>query len=269
MKGIVNMEQFEEKTVSTEQPKADPSRQKWAKVEILGLIILIAALLSMIFWPDMLSGVFSSITAQAFAISVQVFILSDLGIAIVASVIVGRLLERLGLTDALIRVFMPVMKWMKINPSVIVPSVYNILGDINASGAVAGPILVKAHATKDEQKIAVATMIQNPQSFSTFVLGLVALRAFNIQPVLVVLLSIFLPLVVIPFILSRTIYRDTKVVTLSELPRFTPDKSIMNTLFDASAEGMKLWLLVIIPAVTVVFSIIGALPIYRPLRNRV
>lgn len=258
------MEQMEEKVVATQEPgtpapKVDPARQKWAKIEIFGLILLIAAIVSMIFWPDMLSGVFNSIVAQAFAVSVQTFIMSDLGIAIVASVIVGRLLERLGLTDALIRVFMPVMKWMKINPSVIVPSVYNILGDINASGAVAGPILVKANATKDEQKIAVTTMIQNPQSFSTFVLGLVALRAFNIQPVLVVLLSIFLPLVIIPFLLSRTIYRDTKAVTLEELPRFTPDKSIMNTLFDSSAEGMKLWLLVIVPAVTVVFSIIGVL----------
>jgi hypothetical protein len=29
--------------------------------------------------------------------------------------------------------------------------VYNILGDINAAGRIAGPILVKAGATKDEQ----------------------------------------------------------------------------------------------------------------------
>ena len=242
-----------------ETPVVDATRQKWSKIEILGLIILIAAAVSLVVNPDMLSGVFNSIVAQAFTVSVQTFIMSDLGIAIVASVIVGRFLERLGLTDAMIRVFLPVMKWMKINPSVIVPSVYNILGDINASGAVAGPILVKAKATKDEQKLAVATMIQNPQSFATFVLGIVALRAFNIQPLPIIILSIFLPLLVVPFLLSCTVYRDTKAVTLSELPRFTPNKSIMNTLFDASAEGVHLWLLVIVPAVTVVFCVIGVL----------
>ena len=231
-----------------ETPVVDATRQKWSKIEILGLIILIAAAVSLVVNPDMLSGVFNSIVAQAFTVSVQTFIMSDLGIAIVASVIVGRFLERLGLTDA-----------MKINPSVIVPSVYNILGDINASGAVAGPILVKAKATKDEQKLAVATMIQNPQSFATFVLGIVALRAFNIQPLPIIILSIFLPLLVVPFLLSCTVYRDTKAVTLSELPRFTPNKSIMNTLFDASAEGVHLWLLVIVPAVTVVFCVIGVL----------
>lgn len=80
------------------------------------------------------------------------------------SVIVGRVLERLGFTDALIRIFLPVMGAMGINPSVIIPSVYNILGDINASGKIAGPILVKAGATQDEIKLSIATMIQNPQS---------------------------------------------------------------------------------------------------------
>ena len=260
----------EEKNISTEPKEQDALRSKWATIEIVGLVLLLLAGLSLIFWPDLLSGVFNSIVSQAFNIAVGVFIQSDLGIAIVVSVIIGRLLERLGLTDAMIRVFLPIMKKMKINPTVVVPSIFNILGDINASGAIAGPVLVKANCTKDEQKIAVATMIQNPQSFSTFVLGIVALRAFGISPLPVILIAIFLPLIVVPFVLSRTIYRDTKPVSLKELPRFTPNKSIMNTLFDASAEGGKVWLLIIVPAVTVVFSVIGVLDyigIWSPMQN--
>jgi len=252
-------------------PNNDALRQKWSPIEIFGLILLLAAGASLIFNPDLISGVFNSIVAQTYSVSVQTFITSDLGIAIVVSVIVGRLLERLGMTDAMIRVFLPVMKWMNLNPTVIVPSIFNILGDINASGAIAGPVLVKANCTKDEQKLAVATMIQNPQSFSTFVLGIVALRAFNIAPLPVILVAIFLPLIIIPLLLSKTIYRDTKAVTLSELPRFTPtDKTIMNTLFDASIEGVKVWLLIIVPAVTVVFGIIGVLDyigIWTPLQG--
>ncbi|WP_313237822.1 hypothetical protein [Sporosarcina ureae] len=73
------------------------------------------------------------------------------------------------------------MKWLKINPSVMIPSVYNSLGDINAAGKISGPILVKAKATKDEQNIAIATMIQSPQSFATLVLGLIALSIFGIH----------------------------------------------------------------------------------------
>ncbi|MDO5009710.1 MAG: hypothetical protein Q4E31_02700 [Intestinibacter bartlettii] len=237
----------------------DVNRKKWAKIEIVGLILVISSFLALVFSPDSLSNLFNCITAQVFPIVVDVFLTSDVGIAIVVSVIVGRILERFGFTDALIRIFLPIMKAMNINPSVVIPSIYNILGDINASGKVAGPVLVKANATKSEQKIAVATMIQNPQSFATFVLGLITLSVFKINSLPVVLLSIFVPLIVVPFILSKTIYRNTKGVELEELPRFTPDTPIMKVLFDSGIEGMHLLLLVIIPAVAVVFSLIGVL----------
>ena len=192
----------------------ETNRKKWTKIEVIGLILVISSLLSLIFSPDSLSNLFNSITAQVFPIVVDVFLTSDVGIAIVISVIVGRILERFGFTDALIRIFLPIMKFLNINPSVVIPSIYNILGDINASGKVAGPVLVKANATKSEQKIAVATMIQNPQSFATFVLGLIALSVFKINSLPVVILSIFLPLIIVPFILSKTIYRYTKGVEL-------------------------------------------------------
>lgn len=63
----------------------------------------------------------------------------------------------------------------------------------------------------------------------------------------------------IPFILKKTIYRDTKKVELEELPRFTPRTSFLQTLFSSATEGAELLFLVIIPAVAVVFTIIGAL----------
>lgn len=94
---------------------------------------------------------------------------------------------------------------------------------------------------------------------ATFAIGLVALTAFGINPLPVVLLSIFLPLIVVPFFLSRTLYRDTKAVELETLPRFTPQTPMMKVLFDSGIEGMQLLLLVIIPAVAVVFTLIGVL----------
>src|SRR5699024_6723140 len=154
---------------------------------------------------------------------VDTFLTSEVGIAVIVRVVIERLLESLGIPDGLIRIFVPVKRWMKINPAVIIPSAYNLLRDINAAGKIAGPILVKANATKAEQKIAVATMVQSPQSFATFVLGLMALSAFNINAFPLIILAIFAPMVVVPFILKMTIYRDTKKIRLYELPRFTPN----------------------------------------------
>src|SRR5699024_12483023 len=109
-------------------------------------------------------------------------------------------LERLGFTDGLIRIFVPVMRWMKINPAVIIPSAYNLLGDINAAGKIAGPILLKANATKYEQKIAVATMYQSPQSFSTFILCLMVLSVFFLLAFTLFIFDIFSPQVVVLFL---------------------------------------------------------------------
>ena len=83
-------------------------------------------------------------------------------------------------------------------------------------------------------------MIQNPQSFATFVLSLIALSVFKINSLPLVLLSIFLPLIVVPFILSKTLYKNTKEVELQELPRFTPNTPVMKVLFDSGIEGMQL-----------------------------
>ncbi|RKQ35866.1 hypothetical protein [Oceanobacillus halophilus] len=239
--------------------KGSPKRKKWHVYEILGLFIVALSLILLFFAPSALSELFDVIIQEVKPVVIDTFLLSEVGIAIIVSVIVGRMLERFGFTDGLIRIFVPIMKAFKINPSVIIPSSYNILGDINAAGKIAGPILVKAKATKAEQKIAVATMIQSPQSFATFVLGIIALSIFGISVFPLVLLSIFAPLIIVPWILSKTMYRDTKKVDLEELPRFTPKTKIMNTIFSSAKEGTELLLLTIIPAVAVVFFFIGAL----------
>jgi len=243
----------------SQAPNQKTTRSKWQLFEVIGISLVFGSLFLLLFAPNSLSELFNTIIKEVKPIVVDIFLTSEVGIAIIVSVIVGRLLERLGFTDGLIRIFVPIMKWFKINPSVIIPSVYNILGDINAAGKISGPILVKAKATKAEQKIAVATMIQSPQSFATFVLGLIALTAFNITAFPLVILSIFVPIIVVPFILSRTIYRDTKKVDLEDLPRFTPNTRFLQTIFSSAKEGAELLFLIIIPAVAAVFFFIGAL----------
>ncbi|MEH7177528.1 hypothetical protein [Neobacillus vireti] len=240
-------------------PISKSPRSKWHHFEVIGILLVFGSLILLLFAPNSLSALFDTIIKEVKPIVVDIFLTSEVGIAIIVSVIVGRILERLGFTDGLIRLFVPIMKWFRINPAVIIPSVYNILGDINAAGKISGPILVKANATKAEQKIAVATMIQSPQSFATFVLGLIALSAFNINAFPLVILSIFVPIIVVPFLLSRTIYRDTKKVELEDLPRFTPTTKFLQTIFSSAKEGVELLFLIIIPAVAAVFFFIGAL----------
>lgn len=234
-------------------------RGKWSRSEIIGLALVILSVVILFISPNSLSDLIDVIIARVFPIVVEIFLTSEVGIAVIVSVIVGRLLERFGFTDGLIRIFVPIMKFLKINPSVVIPGVYNVLGDINAAGRIAGPVLVNAKATKDEQKIAIATMIQSPQSFVTFVIGLIALSKFGITALPLILLSIFAPLIIIPYLLKKTIYRNTKRVELEELPRFTPDTPILQTLFSSAIEGTELLLLVIIPALAAVFTVIGAL----------
>lgn len=238
------------------------NRSKWHVFEVIGILLIVISLVLLCFAPHSLSQLFDTIIKEIKPVVVDVFLTGEVGIAVIVSVIIGRLLERLGFTDGLIRLFVPVMRWMKINPSVIIPSAYNILGDINAAGKISGPILMKANATKAEKKIAVATMIQSPQSFATLVLGLIALSVFGINSFPLILLSIFVPIIVVPFILSKTIYRDTKKVTLHELPRFTPNTTFLNTVFSSAKEGTVLLLLIIIPAVTVIFILIGTLKFF-------
>lgn len=245
-----------EEVVVPHQPK---KKRKWTKIEGVGLALVIVSLLIMLFSPETLAGLFNSVVDQVYPVVVDTFLTGTVGVSIIVSVIIGRSLERLGFTDALSRIFVPLTNLYKINPAVVIPSIYNILGDINAAGKIAGPILLRSGATKDEQKIAVATMVQSQQSFATFMLGMVALTAVGVNAFIVVVLAIFIPVVIAPFVLSKTIYRDTKSVKLEDLPSFTPKTGVLPTLFNAAREGAELVFLLIIPAVAVVFACIGIL----------
>lgn len=247
---------------------ADPRKRVITRIEYIGMALVLLSLAGLIFKPTIIAGVFDAMVNNAYGIF-KVFIFGNwnngvwspsyVGVAIIVSVMIGRILERLGFTDALIRIFVPFMKYFGLNSAIVIPAVYNILGDINAAGRIAGPILVKAGATKDEQKIAIATMVQSQQSFSTFMLGLLAMTTVGISVFPVIVIAVFLPLIVVPPILRFTVYRKTKAVTLEELPLFTPKTAALPTIFGAAREGAELLFLLIIPAGVVIYAIIGGL----------
>src|SRR5699024_7273682 len=131
-------------------PKVPQDRSKWHLYEKIGVLIVFGSLLLLFLAPDSLSELFDTIIKEVKPVVVDTFLTSEVGIAVIVSVIVGRLLERLGFTDGLIRLMVPILQLFKINPAVVIPSAYNILGDINAAGKIAAPILIKAKATKAE-----------------------------------------------------------------------------------------------------------------------
>jgi len=254
-------------------------KRKISKIEYVGIALVILSLLGLFFKSGSIAGFFDKMVENSYSVF-QVFIFgtwtdgsyepSTVGLAIIVSVIVGRVLERLGFTDALVRIFTPVMKYIGVNSTVVVPAIYNILGDINAAGRIAGPVLKTAGATKDEQKIAIATMVQSQQSFATFMLGLLVMSIAGLKVFPVIIISQFLPLILSPLILRFTIYRNTKAVSISDLPTFTPDTPFATTLFGSAREGAELLFLLIIPAAVVVYSIIGGLDflgIWQPINQ--
>lgn len=235
----------------------DYKSEFWTRI---GLVLVLATLLVLLFCPQVLSDAFNAMVSTAHPVVINTGVLSTMSVSIIVSVIMGRLLERLGFTDALMRIFLPWCRLIKINPAVLIPSIYNILGDINASGKISGPILEKSNATKDEIKIAICTMVQSQQSFSTFMLGMTCLTLCGARVFAVVVIAIFLPLIIVPAVLRLTIWRDCRPVELTELPTFTPvDKSILNTLFGAGQEGAHILFMLILPAFAVVFGFIGLL----------
>lgn len=256
--------------IRMEEAGVSAGGRKLSGVEILGLGLVGLSLALLVLKPGSIAGLFNAMVDRAFPIIVKVFLTGNVGVAIICSVLMGRILERCGFTDALMRVFVPITRVLGVNPAVIVPSVYNILGDINAAGRIAGPILVKAGATKDEQKIAIATMVQSQQSFSTFMFGLIALTAAGVKAYAVVFIAIFGPLVLVPLLLRLTLWRNTRPVAIQDLPRFTPDKPVLPTLFGAAREGAELLFLLIIPAIGVIFALIGALDyvgVWKPIES--
>jgi hypothetical protein len=228
-------------------------------VEVLGAIVLVVLMAALLVAPKSLGDFFNAMFSRAAKTVVDVFIVGPVGIFIVGSMLLGRVLERLGVTDALIRLFVPIMARLRINPAVVVPGIYNIFADIVVASRIGGAVVKKAGATKDEQKIAVATMVQSEQGFATFVLGLMALIAAGVNPFPVVILAVFAPLVFVPVLLRATIYRNTKAVRLTELPRFTPSQPALATFFGGAIEGAELLFLLVIPTAAAVEVVIGGL----------
>lgn len=228
------------------------------KSSVIGYLLVILCVIALIY-PAPVAGAFTAAANKIKSVAFDAFLMNIVGWAIIASVIIGRLMERGGFTDALIKVFIPIMRRIGINPLVVVPGIYNIVGDINAAGKIVGPVFKKVQATKDEQRIAIATMVQSQQSFSTFMLGLVCLTAAKVYALPIVIVTMFLPLILVPFILKNTIYCNTRPVTIDELPSFTPKTPLIATLFGAAREGAEVLFLIVIPAAAAVFCIIGVL----------
>lgn len=245
--------------MSEEKKEVRMQTKKMPTMTIVGLCLFIAALLALFFAPNALNGGFGAMVAKAHPVMINTGILSTMSASIVLSVIMGRVLERLGFTDALMRIFLPIGKLLNFNAAVLIPAIYNILGDINAAGRISGPILVKSGATKDEKKLAIFTMVQSEQSFSTFMIGLGCLTMAGARVFAVVVVAIFLPLLICPLIGRFTLYRDCKAVEIEDLPVFTPDTNFLSALFAAGQEGMNVLFFLVIPAFAVVFGFIGLL----------
>lgn len=248
-----------------ENKKNDPAvesledRKKWKPIEMVGLCLFIAFLAIIFFAHEQFSGAFNAMFTRAFKMfEFYLFGTSMLGATIVVSIMTGRILERLGFTDALMRIFLPIMKYLKINAAVCVGIIYNILGDVNAAGKIAGPVVMKAGCTKDEQKIAIATLTNAPASFSIIVLGIIALSTAGINPLPVLLVGVFLPIILIPAFL-RLFWRDTRAADIKDLPRFTPNTGVMDLIFGSAREGVSTVLTLILPAGCAVFAIVGLL----------
>ena len=245
-----------EKTTVVENAE---DRKKWKPIEWVGLALFIAFLACIFFAHEQFSGAFNAMFAKAYKMfEFYLFGSSMLGATIVVSIMTGRILERLGFTDALMRIFLPIMKYLKINADVCVGIIYNILGDVNAAGRIAGPVVMKAGCTKDEQKIAIATLTNAPCSFSIIVLGIIALSTAGINPFPVLIVGIFLPIFLVPAFL-RLFWRYTHAADIKDLPRFTPNTGVMDLIFGSAREGVTTVITLILPAGCAVFAIVGLL----------
>ena len=229
-----------EKTTVVENAE---DRKKWKPIEWVGLALFIAFLACIFFAHEQFSGAFNAMFAKAYKMfEFYLFGSSMLGATIVVSIMTGRILERLGFTDALMRIFLPIMKYLK----------------INAAGRIAGPVVMKAGCTKDEQKIAIATLTNAPCSFSIIVLGIIALSTAGINPFPVLIVGIFLPIFLVPAFL-RLFWRDTHAADIKDLPRFTPNTGVMDLIFGSAREGVTTVITLILPAGCAVFAIVGLL----------
>ena len=240
--------------------KGKGSKTVWDKISVLGVIIFLVFMLALLFIPEHVAGLFTAMADSAFENGFGIYLLTNVGAGIVVSVIIGRLLERGGVTDGLIKLFTPIAKVMRFNPTTLVPGIYNFLGDVNAAGRITAPILQNAQSTTDEKKIAIATMLQMPPAFGAFLYGINLLAVGQINAFFGVVLSCLIPLFLVPLVLRFTIYRKCEYKdVMSEVPSFTPKKNIVDTIFDGAIEGADVLIRLILPTTCAIFAIVAAL----------
>ena len=257
MKGETFME---EKARSADSPNKPQGFGKWGKI---GLVVLVVFLAALLFIPDQVSGLFDAMSQRALNTVVSNWIVGATGVATIIAVMTGRILERLGMTDALIHLFRPISKLLNINPTFMIGGVYNFLGDANAAGKISAPIMRKANATEDEIKIAVATMFQFPPTFASFMLGISLLSVAGVNAFVVLIFSVFLPLFLCPLLLRFTIYRKCRYVEVNDIPSFTPTTNAMDTIFGSAIEGAHTLYLNIVPVACAMFAIIATLEYFN------
>ncbi len=241
--------------------KKRPSGVGWTKIAILGVILFAVFMVALLIIPEHVAGLFNAMTNKAFTNGFNIYLLSSVGAGIVVSVIIGRLLERGGVTDGLVKLFTPLAKVLKMNPTTLVPGLYNFLGDVNAAGRITAPILQNAKATTDEKKIAIATMLQMPPAFGAFLYGIQLLSVGEINAFFIVVLGCLIPLFLVPLVLRFTIYRKCEYKdVMSEIPSFTPHgKSVVDTIFEGAIEGADVLIRLILPTTCAIFAVVAAL----------
>ena len=98
-------------------------KKGWGKWATIGLVVLILFLAALLFVPQHVSGWFDAMAQKALNTVVKNWIVGATGVATIIAVMTGRILERLGMTDALVRVFRPISKLLHINPTFMIAGV--------------------------------------------------------------------------------------------------------------------------------------------------
>ena len=80
-------------------------KRKIELIEYVGLFLVAFSFLMLVVNPGGIGNLFNNMFNHAAPIIIKVYITGSIGIAIIISVTMGRLLERLGFTDALMRRF--------------------------------------------------------------------------------------------------------------------------------------------------------------------
>ncbi len=187
---------------------------KWVTMDVVGLLVTVIAVLGLLFFSPQICGAFAFVFEQTHAQSVEVFLgAGGVAGAVIASVCTGRILERFGVSDGLTKLIMPFAKVVRVNPTVFLPVIYNVLGDATAAVRITFPSLRKAGCTRDEMKIAIATMVNAPTAFSTMMTGMVMLGLAGINTVPVLLMNLIFPVFVVPAV-CKLWWRNTKYKTV-------------------------------------------------------